>query len=129
MRSTGSRSGLSVASESRWCSRWRSHRAASDRSGEGSIGLSSDEASGVRVVDGTVLVIFRAVVLIVVGVCMAANGFRLRIVKVLFVERSNTLRTLCRVLLGVIRGQRTQDRQTIVVVAKVIDTEAFPVCR
>jgi hypothetical protein len=130
VRSTrSSRSSLSVASEPRGCAWWRSHRTASDGGGEGSIGLSSNKATGVCVIDSAVLVVLRAVVLIVVGVGVAANGFRLRVVKVFLVERSNTLGTLGRVLLWVIRRQRTQDRQTVSVVAEVIDAEALLVCR
>lgn len=123
MRTT--RTGLCVATEPRWCAWWRSHGATSDGCGKWGVGLGSDEASGASVEDGTVLVVLRAVVLVVVGVRVAAGRFRLRVVKVLFVERSDTLSTQGRVLLWIIRRQRTHDGQTIRVAAKLVNSEAL----
>jgi hypothetical protein len=67
------------------------------------------------------LVVFGTIVLIVVCVVVASNWFRLRVVEVLLVKRSDTLSTLRWVLFWIIRRQRAHDGQTVVTVAELVN--------
>jgi hypothetical protein len=69
-----------------------------------------------------VLVVFRTIVLVVVCIVVPSNWLRLRVVEVLLVERSNTLSTLRWILFWVIRRQRAHDGQSVVSVAKFVDS-------
>jgi len=75
--------------------------------------------------DWAILVVLRTIILIVVGVGVAANGFRLRIIKVLLVEGSDALSTLCWVSFHVIRGQGAHDGQAVAVVTELINAQTL----
>jgi hypothetical protein len=63
--------------------------------------MGDNKVTSSRVEHSTVLVL-RTVVLHVIDICVTAGRLRLRLIKVLLVERSNAVRSLFRVLLGVI---------------------------